>query len=368
MFIRNHLCPMIRFTPNVPGQFRMSTTELKWLPIPLDLWVPAGLKDFQEGWFVNLLRASLRSESVGYLILCEEGCSGCSACLWRVANAHHPEHFKKHCSLVLACFNSAQIAGRRVLYFPKLVETLRGQLSKIRNHRSRKAGLSETSTGLHKEGGIFFPSESLSFDFDLDSKNQKKELNHTLFEEATLTMREEHHFSDSDIEQGARRILRILGLPDSSLHAGFAAVEAEAKRTRLSVDGIVQQITTEANRAERLGVGREEFLENFLAQTCSRRVLGILNLPITNNFVSRIAAVLKAESKDTGLSLEATANRVTQAASEDRRKGTRIDIFYFEDVRWRSNATANKAEQRKLDNLEVNARVKQRIRQRFGAS
>ena len=181
-------------------------------------------------------------------------------------------------------------------------------------------------------------------------------------------MREEQHFSTSDIEQGARRILNILGLPESLLHAGIAAVEAEAKRTRLSMDGIVERIATEARHAERLGVEKEEFLEDFLARTCARRALGILNLPVTNNFIARVAAVLKAEAKDTGLTLEDTANRVTQAASEDRRRGDKIDIFYFEDVKWRSNARLNKAEQRKLDNLEVNARVKQRIRQRLGAS
>lgn len=340
----------------------MNTTELKWLPIPLDLWVPAGLKDFQEGWFINLLRASLRSENLGYLILCKEGCSGCPACLWRVANAHHPEHFKKHCSLVLACFNSAQIAGHRVLYFPKLVETIKGQLSKIRNHRSRRDDLSETSTGFHKGGGHYSPSDFLSFDFDSKNKDQKKELDDTVFEAPTLTMREEQNFSRLEIEQGARRILLILGLPDSSLQAGVAAVDAEARRTRLSMDGVVQRIVTDANRAERLGIHGEEFLGHFLAQTCARRVLEILNLPITSNFVSRMEAVLKAESKDTGLSLEDTANRVTQAASEDRQKGIRVDIFYFEDLRWRSNGRVSKAEQRKIDNLAANARAKEILR------
>jgi hypothetical protein len=345
----------------------MSTSDLKWLPIPLDLWVPAGMKDFQEGWFINLLRASLRSESLGYLILCEEGCSGCPACLWRVANAHHPEHFKKHCSLVLACFNSAQIAGRRVLYFPKLVETVKGQLSKIRNHRPRRDGLSEASTRVHKEGGICSPSDSLSFDFDLDSKNKEKDKD-VLSEASTIEMREDQNFSSADIEAGAQRILTILELPQSSLRSAVAAVEAEAKRTRLSMDGIVQGITTEANRAERQRVSTEDFLDDFLARTCARRVLGILNLTMSDSFASRLAAVLKAESKDTGLSLEDTAKRITQFASEDRQKGERVNIFYFEDMRWRSNVRLNKAEQRKLDNLEVNARVKQKIRQRLGAS
>jgi len=340
----------------------MSTPDLKWLPVPLDLWVPAGLKDFQEGWFINLLRASLRSESLGYLILCEEGCSGCPACLWRVANAHHPEYFKKHSSLVLACFNSAQIAGRRVLYFPKLVETIKGQLSKIRKHRSRTSNLSETSTGVNNWGGQCSPSDSLSFDFDLDSKNQKQEETNIHFEATTITMREEQTFSTSEVEQGAQRILDILSLPQSSLHAAVAAVEIEAKRTRLSMDGVVQHLATEANRAMRRRVDHEEFLEDFLAQSCARRLLGILNLPSRDNHVLRVADVLKLEVRDTGCDLEETAERVRQAASEARQRGENVNIFYFEDMKWRSNARLNKAEQRKLDNLAANARAKAILR------
>jgi len=349
----------------------MSAGEFKWLPIPPDFWVPAGLKDFQEAWFINLLRASLRSENMGYLILCEEGCSGCPACLWRVANAHHPEHFRKHSSLVLACFNSAQIAGRRVLYFPKLVDTVKGQLSKIRNHRGRRTGLSEDSTVINKEGGVYSPSGSLLFDFDSGIKNQNLDISNS----RETWSRKEEDLTEKTVEQqraeitdGAQRILRVLGLSHVHLNAAMAAVEVEVKRTKLSMDGIVQRITTEANHSERLGASREEFLEDFLAQASARRVLGILNLPITSNFVFRVAAVLKAEARDAGLPIEEAANRITQAASEDRRRGAKVDIFYFEDVKWRSNGGVSKAEQRQLENLDVNARVKRRLREKFRAS
>jgi hypothetical protein len=175
-------------------------------------------------------------------------------------------------------------------------------------------------------------------------------------------------YEKTEIKEGAERILHILGLADNLLTAAIAAVELEVKQTKLSMDGIVQRITTAANAADRRGVLREEFLEDFLAQTSARRILGSLNLPITNNFVTRVTAVVKAEAKDTGLPIEEAAIRITRAASEDRLRGMKIDIFYFEDVRWRSNVRANKAEQRKLDNLEVNARVKQRLRERFGNS
>ena len=135
------------------------------------------------------------------------------------------------------------------------------------------------------------------------------------------------------------------------------------------MDGIVQHLATEAHRLERFEKTLpEEFLDNFLAQSSARLVLEIVNLPTGKSHISRIAAVLKAESKDTGLDLQDTANRITRFATEGRLKGERIDIFYFEDMRWRSNVRLNKAEQRKLDNLEVNARVKQKIRERLGAS
>jgi hypothetical protein len=347
----------------------MSTAELKWLPIPLDLWVPAGLKDFQEGWFINLLRASLRSEYLGYLILCEEGCSGCPACLWRVANAHHPEHFKKHSSLVLACFNRAQIAGHRVLYFPKLVEKVNKQLSRIKNHHSRRDDLSETSTKVHRNSGNYSPSDSLFFDFDLDSKKQNPNTSNTRELPIMISnWSDEHAQKNVDVQEGATRILRILDLPEVHLRAAMAAVEGELKRTRLSMDGIVQRITTEANHAARIGTSQGEFLQEYLAQASARRLLEVLNLPVTNNFVYRISAVLKAEARDTGLPIEDTAHRITQLASEDRQRGEKVDIFYFEDVRWRSSARVDKAERRKLDNLEVNAKVKQRIRARLGAS
>jgi hypothetical protein len=352
----------------------MSAAELNWLPIPLDFWVPAGLKDFQQGWFINLLRASLQSEHMGYLILCEEGCSGCPACLWRVANAHHPEHFKKHSSLVLACFNSAQIAGRRVLYFEKMVEKINKQLPKIRKYRSRGCGLSETSTGINNEGGIYSPSESLWFDFDSRTKNKKPNQNLAICNthEEPPTMGQNHDVSKEFIEQqpseiteGARRILRILRLGDAFLSVAHAAVEIEARETNLSMDGIVQRITDAANRSQRLGVSNEEFLADYMAQASARKVLGILNLPITRNSVSRVAAVLKAEAKDIGLPIEEAAKQITQAASEERRRGGKVDIFYFEDMKWRSNGRTSKAEQRKLDNLAANARAREILRGQF---
>jgi hypothetical protein len=130
----------------------------------------------------------------------------------------------------------------------------------------------------------------------------------------------------------------------------------------------VQRITDRANRALRDDISYGEFLAGYLAQASARKVWGMLNLPMKEDFISRLAVVLRAEAKDTGLPIQDTAKRVMDAASEERRRGGKVNIFYFEDMRWRSSAGLDKAEQRKLNNLEVNARVKQRYRERFGTN
>ena len=132
------------------------------------------------------------------------------------------------------------------------------------------------------------------------------------------------------------------------------------------MDGIVQRIRTDAILAEGMGVSNEKFMEEFLARICAQEILDSLNLPVTNSLVSTVTAAVKAEAKDIRLSVEEAAARITSAAISDRRRGTSIDRFYFENVKWRSNVRASKAEQRKNDNLEVNARAKQRLREKLG--
>jgi hypothetical protein len=172
----------------------------------------------------------------------------------------------------------------------------------------------------------------------------------------------------SEIRKPAKRILENLGLPDAFLSAALAAVRVTAEQMNISIDGIVAKITTEANLAARRKVSKQDFLKDFLARTCAQEILDDLSLPITNSLISTVTAAVKAEAKDTGLTLEETVARIVRAAIEDRHTGTAIDRFYFENVKWRSNARINKAEKRKLDNLEANARAKQRLRERLGVS
>lgn len=196
-------------------------------------------------------------------------------------------------------------------------------------------------------------------------KEEQDLLNKTKEQDSFNKIPEEENI---EIKKSAQRIVNIMGLQDSLFSAVVAAVGVKVKKTNLSMDAIVERITTDARYAERTGVSNKRFLEDFLAQTCAQEILDNLSLPITNSLISTVTASVKAEAKDTALSVEEATARITSAAIKDRGRGIPIDRFYFENVKWRSNARVSKAEQRKLDNLEVNARVKQRLRERLGVS
>ncbi len=148
---------------------------------------------------------------------------------------------------------------------------------------------------------------------------------------------------ESEITKSAQRILSILGLPQTALSAASAAVEVKVRGTKLSMDGVVQELVTAANHAERRGIERREFLDDFLSQTSARRILGNLDLPATNNLISTVTAAVKAETSYRGVPVEAAAGLITSAALEDRRKGITIDRFYFENVKWRNGNGGYKA-------------------------
>lgn len=150
---------------------------------------------------------------------------------------------------------------------------------------------------------------------------------------------------EAELRNSAKRILAILGLPDSSMTAATVAVDGRRRQTKLSMDGIVQDIVTEANRAARRGIEKHEFLEEFLAEQSARRILKDLDLPVTNNLVSTVIASVKAEVTYSRSSVEKVAGLITSAAVEHRRTGMTIDRFYFENVKWRSNGRTGKGQQ-----------------------
>jgi DNA-binding MarR family transcriptional regulator len=151
--------------------------------------------------------------------------------------------------------------------------------------------------------------------------------------------------SENEVIKSAQTLVRALGLSDKSMRAAIAAVEETIKRTRLSMDGVVQDIATAANQAERKGIEKSEFIEEFLAQKSARQMVKELGLTATNNFVSVVAASIKAEVTYTRSSVEEVATVITTSAQEDRRTGTTIDRWYFENTKWRSRGRTGKGQQ-----------------------
>lgn len=142
--------------------------------------------------------------------------------------------------------------------------------------------------------------------------------------------------TNTGTKEAAQLIVKTLKLPDSFMSAATAAVEERQKYTRQSMDGIVRDIVTEANRAERKGIDRKEFLEEFLAEKSARRILKNLCLSVTNNFVTAVTAAVRAEVTYTGFSVEKVATLIEGAAIDEMRRGVTINRFYFENVKWRN--------------------------------
>ncbi len=107
-------------------------------------------------------------------------------------------------------------------------------------------------------------------------------------------------------------------------------------------------------------------------QKLAHQIIVILGLPATDSNRRMVEAAIYAETTYTGQSLQEATEVIAKAAIRDRSSGIAINKFYFEDAKWRltrgQNVRPSRAEQRKLDNLEVNARVKRRFRDLLGAS
>ncbi len=190
-----------------------------------------------------------------------------------------------------------------------------------------------------------------------DSSNKTQELDFSF-----ITPEEQN----SELQEAVQRILNIF--PEAPKNAVLAAVRIESKDAGLSAEGVKTKVWEKVTKADHRHLSREKFWNDYLSQWFGERILDEVNLPPTDSLIKVTVAALKAEAKDRSLGLEETSSLIVAAAVDDRRRGVTIDRFYFENCRWRSNGRVSKAEQRKLDNLEVNARVKERLRQKLGNS
>jgi DNA-binding MarR family transcriptional regulator len=163
------------------------------------------------------------------------------------------------------------------------------------------------------------------------------------------------------------------------LHIGdmHVAAATSASSQTSSVSRAATTMSPSSDTHDASNKEEQNLLNNTLEQDQSeapnlaKKVVALLSIPATDNNLRMVLAALEAEKGYTGQPLEEVAALITQSAIEDRKRGVPINKFYFEDTKWRHDRKAgarygiNKAEQRKLDNLEANARIKQRLRDRL---
>lgn len=108
----------------------MTEQQLEWVPWYIDLILSSPrwkkMRDFQRGWYMQLLLLCTRSERIGYLKLDER--------LWELAGAHRREMWEQHSSAVMACFKTRTFDAQCWIYNERLLKTISEQNAK-RNKR-----------------------------------------------------------------------------------------------------------------------------------------------------------------------------------------------------------------------------------------
>jgi len=228
----------------------------------------------------------------------------------------------------MASFNVADIAGRHVIFFPALIEVLETQREKVRNHRRRggipKSKMSEGGEDLHTSHSVQQAdgplSLSLQSDFAFD------------FEEATQIQKQ------------------------STTRARTPAREARAAAAYTEADFDARDLRKMAKAWEQLAV-----------RDSMGRAAGS---DMTNRQMFEQVCLVAGVSISRGLELEERRKKWPEKVPDWLRERPAIEtetpaaagpVWSLSERR-----ASNKAEQRTIDNLRVNAQCKQRLRERFG--
>ena len=101
--------------------------ELVWIPLYLDRLLGSprwqGMKDFQRGWYMQLLLLCARSKRPGYLPL--------DGRLWEMAGAHSRAMWDSHSAAVMACFQTRTFDETEWIYNERLLHTIEHQHRKL---------------------------------------------------------------------------------------------------------------------------------------------------------------------------------------------------------------------------------------------
>jgi hypothetical protein len=100
--------------------------RLEWIRLHIDKLLSSPrwqrMKDFQRGWYIELILQSTRSARVGYLPVTER--------LWELAGAHRREMWNLHSQEVMACFKTRTFDGKLWMYNDRLLKELAEQSDK----------------------------------------------------------------------------------------------------------------------------------------------------------------------------------------------------------------------------------------------
>jgi hypothetical protein len=100
-------------------------TRLDWIPMgSSQLRPPAHLRHSERGYWWNLFWAMFDAEPQGYLAVTSD--------LWLVAGSRDRQRWESHGAPVMAAFDTAEIAGQHVIFFPPMIATLEKQRARLR--------------------------------------------------------------------------------------------------------------------------------------------------------------------------------------------------------------------------------------------
>ena len=119
------------------------------------------MKDFQRGWYMQLMLLCAVSQRPGYIASTER--------LWELAGAHRRDFWDLHKSAVMACFKTRTIDGTEWIYNERLLHTI--------EHQHRKLSKSLELHNTHKNVSVSKVSLKPSLE---EVKNYCKERNNQI--------------------------------------------------------------------------------------------------------------------------------------------------------------------------------------------
>jgi len=191
---------------------------LKWVPWERALRPPAGLKDYQQAWFWNLLCASFDQQNMqGYLPIRSQ--------TWKLAGAHRQQMWDSHKAAVMAAFDVRKLEdGTTVLFYPPLIELLQYQVQRLRTKKGAGSPLISTV----RAGTSTSPSQ-IDFDFELQHQGKSVPTEGDAYERKPVSKIDERKYRNQEAsDRSTAKVAEYLERVGAGQKAGPGRVVAGA--------------------------------------------------------------------------------------------------------------------------------------------